>query len=215
MPSWIRIPITPGDRVTVEIQHSTRPVLQPLIGRLRTVEVLDRHRAAILNDDGTRYQFRGRTVPPVELVEASIFTDPATGGLWAQAYDLPPRDRSPYPLHPGFVSNAEPDGHGGIAAMRACRCGEDCVCGTCGEPLVCLPAHDGLDWWTRSLSKHSNRSPAWCRPSPCPSSEPPRPSDTPDCCAMPMRLAPIAWVCRREIAHQRPYAWPERIPAAR
>jgi hypothetical protein len=73
-----RTTITPGDRVTVEIQYSDRPVLRPLIGKLHTVEITADRCAIIYEDDGRRYQFYGRTVPAVALVEASIFTDPAT-----------------------------------------------------------------------------------------------------------------------------------------
>jgi hypothetical protein len=86
MPSWIRKTIAPGDRVIVEIQHSNRSAVRPLIGLLRTVEVIDGGRAVIFNEDGTRYAVDGRTLPPVALGEVSIFADPATGGLWALVY---------------------------------------------------------------------------------------------------------------------------------
>ena len=140
---------------------------------------------------------------PVALVEVSIFTDPRTGGLWAEAYELPPREHSPHPLPPRCVTVAEPDGHGGIARLRACWCGRGCVCPTCGEQTVQIPTASGVEWATRSCSagRHAER---WCSPSPSTTTT----WDGPECCAFPMRLAPVAWMCNRESAHQRPTAGP-------
>lgn len=206
MPQWTCIPVLPGDRVTIEVQHSNRPALQPLIGVLRTVEVLDHSRAVILNEDSTRYRVNGRRLPPVALVEVSIFTDP-TGGLWAQTYELPPRQHSPYPAAAALRVVAEPDDRGGIARMRSCWCGAGCLCPTCGEQTIMIPTNSGLDWSGHSLTgrTHSQR---WCAPSSCAGAAAARLPDGPDCCAMPMMLAPVAWVCRRESVHQRPYQWP-------
>lgn len=64
--------ISPGQRVVVEPPWSDRSALRPLVGVLRPAEVLDDGRAVILNDDGTRYAVKGRTVPPVGLSEVSI-----------------------------------------------------------------------------------------------------------------------------------------------
>lgn len=205
---WTRKNVSPGDRVTVEIPYSNHAALRPLIGALRTVQVIDRGRAVIFNEDGTRYAFHGRTVPPVALLELEIFTDEATGCLWAQVYDLPPRQRGPYPLPARYEPVAQPDRLGGIARIPSCWCGNGCVCPTCGEPTFMIPSNHGLEWSTQSLSgdTHSFR----CRgPASCPSPEPSDPCEGPDCCAMPMMLAPAAWVCRRESVHQRPYQWPE------
>lgn len=208
MPLWTRKTITPGDRVTVEIQHSDRRALRPLIGLLRTVEVIDGARAIIFNEDGTRYAVNGKTLPPVALVEVSIFPDPATGGLWAHVYDLPPREHGPYRMDPRYAPVAQSDSKGGIARMPSCWCGKGCVCSTCGEHTIEIPTTSRLYWSTQSLTgnKHSHK----CAPSSCTSTGPPDPSDLPYCCAMPMMLAPVAWVCRRESGHQRPYQWPNQ-----
>lgn len=197
-----RTTITPGDRVTVLIQHSGRPMLRPLIGRLRTVEVTADRRVILYDDDGRRSRFDGRTIPPVALVEASVFTDPATGELWAETYQLSPRDPSPYPLPPSYAAVAEPDGHGGITRMPTCRCGHGCACPTCGLRTT-LVGH-GLEWMdlVPDGRAHSGQS---CGSLSCPAAEP---VDCPDCCALPMRLAPVGWVCRRDTAHRRPYRWP-------
>jgi hypothetical protein len=204
MPAWTRTTTSPGDRVVVEIGYSDRTVLRPLIGKLRTVEVIDDQRALIHDEHGRRYRFDGRIVPPVHLAEASIFTDPQTGQLWAQTYDLPTRDPSPYPLPDGYAAVAEPDGQGGIAQMPSCRCGNSCRCPACGARTLTV-AH-GLDWAdvVPGGTWHSGRM--GCQPPACPSA-----SDfaLPDCCALPMRLAPVGWVCRRDSAHRRTYRWPE------
>ena len=207
MPAWTRKPVVPGDRPTVEIQHSHRSALRPLIGLLRSVEVLHETRAVILNEDGTRYTVHGRRLPPVALVEVSVFTDPATGGLWAEVYKLSPREHSPYPRPPRYTTVAERDDHGGIARMRSCWCGNRCVCPTCGEQTIKIPTKSGVEWSTRSVSagRHTER---WCTSSSCADAPQSSLSDRPDCCAMPMMLAPVAWVCRRESVHQHPYRWP-------
>jgi hypothetical protein len=208
MPSWIRKNVNPGDRVTVEVQYSDRGVLRPLVGVLRTVEVIDRRRAVIFNEDGSRYAVHGRTVPPVALVDVSIFPDRVTGGLWAQVYDLPPRMRGPYPLPARDALVAEPDGRGGVARLASCWCGAGCGCPTCGEQMVMIPARGGLEWSVQSVGG-GRRSYRCHDSSPCPLPEPSDPWGGPDCCAMPMMLAPVAWVCRRESVHRRPYQWPE------
>jgi hypothetical protein len=209
MPEWTRTTITPGDRVTVEIQHSNRPVLQPLIGLLRTVEVTTDHRAIIYEEDGSRYRFNERTVPPVRLGEASIITNPATGELWAHVYHLPPRDSSPYPLDPRSAPIAEPDAHGGIARMLSCWCGRGCVCSVCGEATMSVALPSRL-YWVDHLVNGKPHGGLRCSTPSCPSTAAPNPTDGPECCAKPMRLAPVAWVCRRESAHQRPYRWPQQ-----
>lgn len=208
MPAWTRTTITPGDRVTVEIGYSDRPVLRPLIGKLRTVEVTADRRALIYDEDGARYRFDGRTVPAVALTEASIFTTPATGQLWADTYQLPPRDPSPYPLPPQYAAVAEPDGNGGIARMPSCRCGRGCACPACGRQTITVAR--GLDWTDTLTSGEPHPADSLHRRPSCPS---PGPFDLPSCCAWPMRLAPVGWVCRRDSAHRRPYRWPE--PASR
>lgn len=207
MPQWNRTTISRGQRVMIEIPYSDRPALRPLVDVLRPVEVLDRDRAVILNEDGTRYAVNGRAVPPVALIEVSIFIDRATGGLWALVYDLPPRERRPYPIDPRYSPVAEPDRDGGIARMLSCWCRMGCVCPTRDEPTVMIPRMHGLEWSTRSLTGQPH-SPRCCAPSYCMSTEPADQATLPECCAMPMMLAPIAWVCRRESAHQRPYRWP-------
>lgn len=208
MPSWTRTPVVPGDRLMVEIPYTTRSTLRPLIGLLRHAKVLDHHRAIILNDDGTRYTVHGRPLPPVALPEVSIFTNPTTGGLWAHTYHLPPREHSPYPILERYAAVAEPDDHGGIARMRSCWCGGGCVCPTCGEPTIKIPTPSGLEWITRSRSgeRHTER---WCVASSCAATAAQETEHGPDCCALPMRLAPVGWVCNRESAHRRPYQWPD------
>lgn len=203
MPAWTRTTITPGDRVTVEIPYSDRPVLRPLIGKLRRVEITADRRAIIHEDDGRRYQFFGRIIPAVALVEAAIFTDPATGGLWARTYDLPPRDPSPHPLPPSYAAVAEPDGQGGIARMSSCRCGRGCGCPHCGRQTISVARR--LDWADLLLTSEVHTG-LWCRQPSCPPGEP---FDLPDCCAMPMMLAPVGWVCRRDSAHRRSFRWSE------
>ena len=208
MPSWTRTTVVPGDRVTVEIQHSTRPAVRPLIGLLRTVQVLDTTQAVILNEDGTRYTVHGRRLPPVNLAQVSIFTNPATGTLWAQAYHLPPREHSPYPIPPRYAAIAKPDGHGGIAQLATCWCGDGCICSTCGAPTVEVPTSRRLEWSIRQCcaGRHTQRE---CIPSTRSTPATPVTETGPDCCALPMRLAPTAWMCRRESGHQRPYLWPD------
>ncbi|WNV83116.1 hypothetical protein [Umezawaea sp. Da 62-37] len=202
MPAYIRRTVNPGDRVTVAIQYSDRPVLRPLIGALRTVEITADRRAIIYEDDGSRYRFNGRVAPAVALVEASIFTEPATGRLWAETYHLPTRDPSPYPLPASYAAVAEPDGNGGIARMLSCRCGHGCACPGCGQSTISLAR--GLEWWYQPIDTGAQTFP-WCRPPSCPAAEP---STLPDCCAMPMMLAPPGWVCHRETAHRRDFRWP-------
>lgn len=208
MPLWTRTTVVPGDRVTVEIKHSTRSALRPLIGFLRMVKVLDHARAVILNEDGTRYTVHGRRLPPVPLVQVSIFTNPATGSLWAQVYELPPREHSPYPIPPRYAAIAQPDGHGGIAQLSTCWCGDGCVCSTCGASTVEVPTPRGLAWSIRSCCR-GRHTPSACIPSSRSTPAVPATENGPGCCALPMRLAPIAWVCNREAAHQRPYLWPD------
>lgn len=203
MPAWTRMTITAGDRVTVEIPYSDRAVLRPLIGKLRCVEVTADRRALIYDGDANRYRFDGRTVPPVALVEASIFTDSATGQLWANTYKVPPRDPSPYPLPPECAAVAEADGQGGIARMPSCRCGRGCACPGCGEQTISVAR--GLDWADMLTSGEAHNTDLWCRRSSC---QPTEPFDLPYCCAWPMMLAPVGWVCRRDCAHRRPYRWP-------
>jgi hypothetical protein len=70
-----------------------------------------------------------------------------------------------------------------------------------------IPSMGGLEWSTRSLTGQPHPE-ICCAQSYCTSLEPADPATVPDCCAMPMMLAPIAWVCRRESAHRRPYRWP-------
>lgn len=207
MPSWTRKTVVPGDQLTVEIQHSNRSALRPLIGLLRTVEILDDARAVILNEDGTRYAVHGRRLPPLAPVEVAIFTDPTTGALWAHVYDLPPREHSPYPLPPRYAAVAQPDGQGGIARLSSCWCGNGCVCPTCGEQTVEIP-NRGLEWSTCAPS-YGRHSLVRCAPTSCTTTTPAASWDGPECCALPMRLAPIAWVCNRESGHQRPYQWPK------
>jgi len=209
MPAYTRTTITLGDRVTVEIQYSYRPVLRPLIGRLRTVEVTADRRAIIYEDDGSRCRFNGHPIPAVALVEVSIFTEPATGRLWAETYHLPPRDPSPYPLPSCYAAVAVPDGQGGIARMPSCRCGLGCGCPGCGRQTISVAR--GLEWAYLPPDGEACTCP-WCRPPSCPSAGP---VDCPDCCAMPMMLAPVGWVCRRESAHRRPFRWPEPADRAR
>lgn len=209
MRAWTRTPVAPGDRVTVVVQYSNRPVLRPLSGLLRTVAVTADRRALILDEDGSRYRVNGRVVPPVQLCEVSIFTDNVTGELWAEVYHLPPRDTGPYPLPARYLQVAQPDGRGGISWKLRCWCDRGCVCDTCGDRLIDVSTSSGLDWSTQSLSDDGTHSWRRCgHPSSCPVPEPPDTVDTPDCCAMPMRLAPTAWVCHRESAHRRPYLWP-------
>lgn len=203
MPPSTRTTIAPGDRVTVELQYSQRPMLRALSGKLRTVEVTADQRAIIFDDDGTRSRFDGRTIPAVALVEASIFIDVTTGQLWAKTYNLPPRDTSPYPLPSSYVAGAEPDGQGGIARMPSCRCGRGCGCPTCGLQTILVARR--LDW-ADLLPSGRAHSGLLCRQPSCPAITP---VDCPDCCAMPMMLAPVGWVCRRESAHRRPFRWPE------
>lgn len=198
-----RTTVRPGDRVTVAIQYSDRPVLRPLIGKLRTVEVTADRRAIIYDEDGRRYQFDGRTIPAVALVEVSIFTDSETGQLWTDSYHLPPRDPSPYPLPARYTSVAEPDGQGGIARIPSCHCGRGCGCPTCGRQTIRVARH--LDWSDLLLTSGAAHTGQGCRR---PSCWPTGPIDCPDCCAMPMMLAPIGWVCRRDSTHRRVFRWP-------
>lgn len=207
MPAWTRTTITPGDRVTVEIQHSDRLMLRPLIGKLRTVAVTDSRRAIIYEENGSRYQFHGRTIPPVDLAEASIFINNATGEMWAHVYHLPPRDPSPFPLPTRYEQVAEPDTRGGIARMLDCWCGRGCVCDTCGEPLVNMPCRRGLEWCSVPVRDSGTHDHQWWHRSSCPPGKHTGPLVLPDCCAIPMMLAPLAWICRRESAHRRPYLW--------
>lgn len=202
MPAYTRRTIKPGDLVTVKIPHSHRRVLQPLIGKLRTVKVTADLRAIIYEDDGSRYRVDGRTIAPVALVDAAIFIHPLTGQLWAETYDLPPRDTSPYPLPECYAAVAEPDGHGGIIHMLSCRCGRGCACPSCGQPTISVAR--GLDWADLLPNGKPHIGPDCRRPS-CPSTGP---IDHVDCCAMPMRLAPVGWVCRVDSAHRRPFRWP-------
>lgn len=149
----------------------------------------------------------GRRLPPVALVDVSIFTDPTAGRLWAQV-SAATSGTQPAPATRRCTAVAEPDGHGGTARMRSCWCGGGCVCPTCGEQIVRIPTTSGLEWITRSTlgGRHTQR---WCAPSSCTTGTVPGMEDRPACCALPMGLAPLAWVCHREIGT------PPRLPVAR
>ncbi|WP_309117059.1 hypothetical protein [Saccharothrix sp.] len=103
----------------------------------------------------------------------------------------------------GYAAVAEPDGQGGIARMSSCRCGRDCACPGCGRRTI-LAARD-LEW-ADLLPDGQAHTGQWCRQPSCTATGP---VDCPDCCALPMRLAPVVWVCRRDSAHRRPFRWPD------
>lgn len=139
----------------------------------------------------------------MRLAEVSIFTDKETGILWAHTYDLPPRDSSPYPLPDSYAAVAEPDAQGGIARMSSCRCGNGCVCPACGQRTISVAR--GLEWAESLLlngDTHTDSHWGWTS---CPAKDS---VECPDCCAMPMMLSPVGWVCRRESVHRRSYRWP-------
>ncbi len=194
--------VKPGDRVTVEIQYSDRPVLGPLIGKLRTVEVTADGRAILYEEEGDRYQFNGRTVPAVALVEAAIFTDQTTGRWWADVYQLPPRESTPCPVPSSFAAVAERTPEGGIARLGSCVCDGACTCPGCGRQTVNVAR--GLEWAQLLTDGEPHSLVPGCVGPRCVRAEP---GECPDCCAMSMMLAPIGWICRRDSGHRRPFRW--------
>ncbi|HEV7625702.1 MAG TPA: hypothetical protein VGO89_04335, partial [Streptomyces sp.] len=154
----------------------------------------------ILDEDGSRHQVNGWTLPAVTLTEASIFGDPTK--LWADVYEVPPRETTPWPLPPGFAAVAERDQRDGIARFPSCRCGAGCGCPGCGRQIINVAR--GLDWGQQLSTGEPHGLALGCRGPNCVRAEP---GECPECCAMPMMLAPVGWVCRRDSEHRRPYQW--------
>jgi hypothetical protein len=195
--------VTPGLRVTVEIQHSDRTVLRPLIGKLRTIEVTADGRAVIYEADGRRYAFNGRPIGPVALIEVSIYTEPTTGRWWADVYELPPREDTPFPVPIQLAAAAERSAEGSIARLASCVCGGACRCPGCGQQVVRVP--HGLEWVELLLNGEPHRSAPGCHGPGCVRAEPGE--RLPDCCGLPMMFAPVGWVCRRDSDHRRSFRW--------